>query len=268
MGAAVADRLRAAGDRVIGVDLREGDVVADLATAGGRAHAVDAVLALADGRLDGAVCAAGLGPVSGRERLIAEVNYRGAVDLLAGWREALARAERGKAVLIGSNSATTTPFVSRRAVRAFLSDDLDTAVARLARPRRMAAALTYAASKVAATRWVRLQAVTPAWAGAGIRLNVLAPGAVMTPLLAEQLAGPEGDRVRAFPIPIGGYGDPSALAAWAQFMLSPAADFLVGAVVVVDGGSEAWFRASDWPAPVPARGLPRYLLRMFRPPRP
>ncbi|MGB9308445.1 MAG: hypothetical protein WCB92_33595, partial [Mycobacterium sp.] len=34
------------------------------------------------------------------------------------------------------------------------------------------------------------QAVRPDWAGAGIRLNALAPGAVMTPLLEEQLASP------------------------------------------------------------------------------
>jgi NAD(P)-dependent dehydrogenase (short-subunit alcohol dehydrogenase family) len=267
MGAATADLLRTSGDRVIGVDLRESDVVADLSTDAGRRHAISAVLDLAEGQLDGAVCAAGLGPVRGRERLVAEVNYRGAVDLLTGWRPALARGERSKVVVIGSNSTTTTPFVRRSAVRAFLRDDLDSAVARLGRPRALAAALTYAASKVAVTRWARQQAVTAAWAGAGIRLNVLAPGAVLTPLLAEQLDGPEGDRVRAFPIPIGEYGDPAVMAAWAAFMLSPAADFLVGSFVVVDGGSDAYFRAADWPAPVPVRALPRYLLRMYRPPR-
>ncbi|HEX7717800.1 MAG TPA: SDR family oxidoreductase [Marmoricola sp.] len=263
MGAATAAALRAAGDRVVGVDLREGDVVADLSTDRGRRDAMTAVLDLAGGRLDGAVCAAGLGPVTGRERLIAEVNYRGVTDLLTGWRAALARGDRSKVVVIGSNSATTTPLVPRRAVRALLRDDLDTALAQLARPRRLAAARTYAASKVAVTRWAREQSVSPGWAGSGIRLNVLAPGAVMTPLLAEQLAGPDGSRVRAFPIPIGGYGDPELIAAWVQFLLSPAADFVVGGFIVVDGGSDAWFRADDWPRPVPLRALPRFLRRMY-----
>jgi NAD(P)-dependent dehydrogenase (short-subunit alcohol dehydrogenase family) len=263
MGAAAADLLRGSGDRVIGVDLHHGEVTADLATAIGRRHAVEAVLELAGGRLDGAVCAAGLGPVTGRERQIAEVNYRGTVDLLSGWRPALAVTGNAKAVVIGSNSTTTTPFVRRAAVRAFLRDDHDEALRRLARPRRMSAALTYATSKVALTRWARRQAVTPDWAGAGIRLNVLAPGAVRTPLLAEQLAGPDGDRVRAFPVPIGEYGDPAAIAEWVRFLLSPAADFAVGSFVVVDGGSDAWFRADDWPAPVPLPGVPRYLVRMF-----
>lgn len=264
MGAAAAALLRASGDRVIGVDLRDADVIADLSTDAGRSHAVRTVLDLAGGRLDGAVCAAGLGPVTGRERLIAEVNYRGVVDLLHGWRAALARAERAKVVVIGSNSTTTTPLVSRRAVRAFRDDDLDAAVRRLARPRRLAAARTYAASKVAVTRWAREQAVQADWAGAGVRLNVLAPGAVRTPLLEEQLAGPEGSRVRSFPIPIGEFGEPALIAEWVRFLLSPAADFLVGAFVVVDGGSDAWFRADDWPSPVPLRALPRFVRRMYR----
>ena len=264
MGAASAGLLRSQGDRVITVDLREADVVADLSTATGRTDAVRAVLDLAHGRLDAVVCAAGLGPVTGRERLVAEVNYRGVTELLTGWRSALAQGGRGKALVIGSNSATTTPLVPRRAVQAFLRDDLDAAVAALARPRRLAAARTYAASKVAVTRWARERAVEPGWAGSGIRLNVLAPGAVRTPLLEEQLAGPEGGRVRAFPIPIGEFGDPALIAEWVRFLLSPAADFMVGGFVVVDGGSDAWFRAADWPDPVPLRALPRFLSRMYR----
>jgi hypothetical protein len=40
-----------------------------------------------------------------------------------------------------------------------------------------------------------------------VRLNALAPGAIMTPLLAEQLSNPiEANAVRAFPIPDGGFG--------------------------------------------------------------
>ena len=67
--------------------------------------------------------------------------------------------------------------------------------------------------------------------------------------------------------PIGGFGDPGALADWVVFMLSSAADFLCGSIVFVDGGSDAYFRADDWPRPVPAwRGL-SYLKRTkeFRP---
>lgn len=92
MGRATAERLRADGHRVIGVDVKEADVVADLSTPDGRARAVSQVVSAAGGHLDGAVLAAGIGPGSGkgRLRLIAEVNYRGSSNSWTGgdrrWR--------------------------------------------------------------------------------------------------------------------------------------------------------------------------------------
>ena len=210
MGAAIAERLRADGHTIVGVDIQKTDVVADLSTPSGRIDAARQVLAAADGRLDGAVLAAGLGPSSGadRPRRIAQVNYFGVVELLERWRPALAAADRAKVVVLSSNSTTTTPAVPERAVRALMNGDVDRAVrsVRLFGPARPA--IMYAASKIAVTRWVRRQAVRPDWAGAGIRLNALAPGAVMTPLLQEQLANPHTSKaVRRFPIPVGGFGN-------------------------------------------------------------
>lgn len=265
MGAAVVARLAAEGHRVIGVDLREADVTADLATPAGRRAAAAAVLDRAGGVLDGAVLAAGLGPAPGRDRarLIAEVNVLGVTELLDAWRPALAAAERAKVVVFASNSTTTVPLVPARVVRALVEGDVERAVARLRVFRGAAPTFAYAASKIAVSRWVRRHAVSPAWAGAGIRLNALAPGAIMTPLLEQQLATPaEARRIKAFPVPVGGFGDAGQLADWVVFMLSDAADFLCGSVVFVDGGSDAWFRADDWPRPVPARQLRRYAARM------
>ncbi|MCR1785772.1 SDR family oxidoreductase [Nocardioides carbamazepini] len=265
MGAAVVGRLVGDGHTVIGVDLKEADVVADLATPDGRRTAAAAVLARAGGTLDGAVLAAGLGPAPGRERsrLIAEVNYLGVVELLEAWRPALAAAERAKVVVFSSNATTTMPMVPRRTVRALLDRDVARALGTLDRFGRMAPSFAYGASKIAVSQWVRREAVTREWAGAGIRLNAIAPGAIRTPLLEQQLATPtEARRIRAFPVPVGGFGDPDQLAAWVVLMLSDAADFLCGSVVFVDGGSDAWFRAGDWPRPVPAVRLRRYLARM------
>ncbi len=76
MGYQAAEQLRVRGHTVIGVDLRDADVIADLSTADGRRAAATRVLELADGKLDGAVLAAGIGPGAGadRARLIAQIN--------------------------------------------------------------------------------------------------------------------------------------------------------------------------------------------------
>lgn len=201
MGAASADRLRAAGHTVITVDLKEADVVADLSTPAGRSAAVRRTLERAGNRLDGAVLAAGLGPVPGKEHTLAQVNVRGVIELLEGWRPALAAAGNSKVVVFGSNSTTTTPAVPMSAVRAFLAGDLEKGVRRAGRIRPAAAPFTYAASKIAVTHWVRRNAVTPDWAGAGIRLNVLAPGAVSTPPPRHSDREPGGRSGPEFPRP-------------------------------------------------------------------
>jgi NAD(P)-dependent dehydrogenase (short-subunit alcohol dehydrogenase family) len=266
MGRETAHRLRGAGHTVIGVDIKDADVTADLSAPLGRQEAADAVLAASAGKLDGAVLAAGLGPGPSRDRpgQIAQVNYLGVVDLLAAWRPALAAAERAKVVAVASNSTTTVPAVPARTVRALLAHDADKAVRSVKLFGKAAPTMMYAASKIAVSRWVRRHAVLPEWAGAGVRLNALAPGAIMTPLLAEQLSNPtEAKAVRAFPIPVGGFGEARHMSDWMCFMLSESADFLCGSVVFVDGGSDAYFRADDWPKPVPAYRLLGYL-RRFR----
>ncbi len=264
MGRKAAEKLRDAGHTVIGVDIKQADIVADLSSVEGRRAAADGVLAASGARLDGAVLAAGLGPGQGpdRPRLIAQVNYLGVVDLLDAWRPALAAAERAKVVVFSSNSTTTTPLVPARTVRAFLARDAEKAVRTTRLFGKNASVMLYAASKIAVSRWVRLEAVKSEWAGAGIRLNALAPGAIMTPLLEEQLSTTKRAKlVRSFPVPVGGFGDAGQLADWALFMLSDAADFLCGSVVFVDGGTDAYFRANDWPRPVPAYRLLSYFKR-------
>jgi NAD(P)-dependent dehydrogenase (short-subunit alcohol dehydrogenase family) len=264
MGRETAERLRADGHRVIGVDVKDGEVVADLSTPDGRARAIAQVVTAAGGHLDGAVLAAGIGPGGGKERprLIAEVNYRGVVELLEGWRPALTSAGNAKVVVVSSNSTTTTPLVPNRAVKALLGGDVDKAIRAVRVFGPVGSALIYAASKIAVSRWVRSHAIRPEWAGAGIRLNALAPGAILTPLLEEQLASKrQAKAVQRFPVPVGGFGDAGQLADWIRFMLSDAADFLCGSIIFVDGGTDAHFRTEDWPKPVPARRLVSYLKR-------
>ncbi|MCI1831959.1 MAG: SDR family oxidoreductase [Bifidobacterium sp.] len=264
MGRAIVTRLQSEGKRVITVDLHDADVVADLSTVQGRTEASRKVLVLSGGLLEGAVMAAGLGPRPGKEfvRLIAQVNYFGVVELLNAWHDALA-AGKAKVVVIGSNSTTATPLVPRTAVRAFLHGDARTAIGAVRIFGKAAPSMIYAASKIAVTRWVRRSATAARWVDEGIRMNVLAPGAIMTPLLEKQLSTPEERRnIEAFPLPVRHYGTAEGIAAWVTMMLSHEADFMCGSVVFVDGGSDAYLRPDAWPKQVPGIQLLGYMRKM------
>ncbi|MDE0163320.1 MAG: SDR family oxidoreductase [Acidimicrobiaceae bacterium] len=248
MGAAARSRIEAAGHRVIGIDLRDAEVCADLGTAEGRAEAVGAVVDAAGGVLDGAVSAAGLGPPTAGE-IIARVNYFGSVALLEGLRPALAASGSAQVVQFGSNSSTTTPNLPDELLAACLEGREEDAVAVVSEADPVfAPAVAYAGAKLAVTRWCRRAAVTEPWVAEGIRLNVIAPGPVDTPLLrrgrADEVYGP---LMEAFPVPVTETPDAGALAQWVEFLLSPAARFACGSVFYVDGGTDALIRADDWP---------------------
>ena len=74
IGAATKRRLESAGHRVIGIDLRDAAIEADLATAEGRGHAIDAALEACGGKLDGFVPCAGVAGTASSE-LAVRVNY-------------------------------------------------------------------------------------------------------------------------------------------------------------------------------------------------
>lgn len=263
MGRSTAEQLRWEGHQVIGVDLRNAEIIADLSTADGRQKAIEQIYERAGGRLDGAVLAAGLGPVPGRERLIAEVNYCGVVMLLEGLRDLLAAAGNAKVVIFSSNSTTTVPGVPQDLVEGFLDRDMERVFGILENlPPELGPTFMYAASKTAVTHWMRTIGVDEEWAGAGIRVNALAPGAIRTPLLEQQLNDPKlRGAIEAFPIPVRDFGKPEEVAKWAIFMLSPAANFLCGSVIFLDGGTDAYFRANSWPKTVPAEETEQFQQR-------
>jgi len=239
IGAATRALLEDAGHAVVGVDLRDAEILADLATPAGRAAAIGAVLEATGGRLDGLVACAGVGPQVEPRETIVSLNYFGAQALLAGLRAALSNGDDPAAVAVSSNSSTL-PGVDTPLVAACLAGNEPEA-------RDIAAALdgtrTYAGSKLALARWVRRSAPGPDWAGSGIRLNAVAPGAVLTPLLQLGLDHPDyGTAIRNFPIPTGGFGEPEQIAAAIAFLLSPAAAFCCGSVLFIDGGTDAMLR--------------------------
>lgn len=238
IGAATREWLAREGHRVIGIDVRDAEVRADLGEESGRRAAISATRELCGGRLDGLVACAGVGPQFEPKARIASINYFGARRILEGTRDLLAAA-RGSAVAVSSNSATL-PGMETPLVEMCLGGDEEAA-------RRLAAdlpgQLIYAGSKLALARWVRRNAPRPEWAGEGIRLNAVAPGAVSTPLLQAGLEDPVfGPAIRNFPIPTGGFGKPEQIAAAIAFLLGPVAAFCCGSVLFVDGGTDALLR--------------------------
>lgn len=242
IGAALRERLEADGRAVIGIDIRDAEIKADLSKASARHTAIRAVSAACEGSLEGFVACAGVGPATGNAPLIVSVNYFGAVELLDGLKDALAEGRPSAAVVVASNSATAVPGIPDETIDAILSGDEGSA--------RWAVedtdpTIAYAASKLALARAMRQRA--PEWAKLGIRLNAVAPGAVETPLLDETLADPLlGPLTRAFPIPVGRFGYPSEVAEAISFLLGPSASFCCGSVLFVDGGTDALVRPNKF----------------------
>lgn len=246
IGQALAALLTRRGEHVVAVDVTSGDVVADLSTRRGRDDAVEGVLDETGGRIDAVVANAGLAlPV----RETVAVNHFGAVDLLTGLRPALAASSRAPRAVVTSSMATLLP-VHAPLVEACLAGDEDRALALAAELEAagpQAAATIYPSSKRALSRWVRRVAPLPAWAGAGIPLNAVAPGVVRTPMTAAMTATADGRAAldAVVPMPLGGYLEAGQVAALLAWLVSAENTHVCGQTVHVDGGSDVLLRGDD-----------------------
>jgi NAD(P)-dependent dehydrogenase (short-subunit alcohol dehydrogenase family) len=239
IGRSTGARLEAKGCRVIGVDRRDADVIADLSTPSGREAVLDGVLALTD-TLDAVVACAG---VAVPTPLSVRVNYFGAVASLQALRPLLARGDQPRAVVVVSLAAILPTH--DELVAACLAGDEERAVGLAAElGASEERALIYASSKRALARWLRQTASTDEWAGSSIPLNGVAPGVIDTPMTAGVLAD---ERIREsverqVPMPLGGVGAPEAVAALLDWLSGAENVLTTGQIVFIDGGADAVLR--------------------------
>jgi NAD(P)-dependent dehydrogenase (short-subunit alcohol dehydrogenase family) len=92
----------------------------------------------------------------------------------------------------------------------------------------------YGASKAAVVQLTKSLAI--AWAADGIRVNAVAPGFIVTQQSAKSRTDPAHIAAVNLRTPMGRWGQPEDIAGPVLFLASPAAAFMTGTCLPIDGG--------------------------------
>lgn len=94
----------------------------------------------------------------------------------------------------------------------------------------------YSVSKAAQIMLIRQMALE--WGPLGVRANCVSPGSVPTGMSPERYASEEGRLLARSRNPLGALGTPEDIAEAIHLLASPAARFITGSELVVDGGMQ------------------------------
>lgn len=242
IGAKTKELLEKEGHKVINIDLKGGDICANLATKEGRQMAIDKLHELCPDGLDGMICNAGVSGACGNLSLIVSLNYFGTVEVAKGVYDLLEK-KHGSCVVTVSNT------ISQGAGRMDIVDLLNNIgdekrilelVSMLDSSSLSVGNSLYVSTKYALARWVRR--ISSSWAANGVRINAIAPGNVNTTMTATMSTSAKM-ALNALPIPTK-YGleslmDPEEIAEVMVFLVSPKSRGVNGNIMFVDGGTDA-----------------------------
>lgn len=245
IGAATAELLKEQGASVIGIDLQGSDIDADLSTVEGRKAGAQEALERAGGKIDAVIASAGLShPIP----VTMAVNYFGVTEFLEALLPSLTQAQAPRVAVVSSMASLQT--VAADLVDAALAGDEARALeiaASYVTDDPQTGSVIYSSSKRAISRWVRRESIKPQWAGAGIPLNAVAPGVVVTPM-TEQLRSSE--ETLAFvdsvvPMPLNYHQSPESIAHQLIWLTSVENTHTTGQTIYNDGGCDAVLRGDD-----------------------
>jgi NAD(P)-dependent dehydrogenase (short-subunit alcohol dehydrogenase family) len=199
-------------------------------------------LATSSGRVSSVVHTAGLSPQQASVEVVLAVDLLGVALTLEVFGEVIAPG--GAGVVISSMAGHFQPPIPQDVERQLASVPADEL---LGLPACGPAAITsseaaYPFAKRA--NQLRVAAAASQWGLRRARINSISPGVIATAMGRRELAGPSGDSMRAMVNASGvrRFGTPDDIAAAAEFLLSPAAGFITGADLLVDGGVVAAVR--------------------------